>query len=166
MYRLTLLASVACFATLASAQDQVPAIPSEKAAHAHVQHHQKAHHTSGHHHVATAHANAHKEMANLHVNELVVAKNVHNRTPQDVGTTFTPQDQRVHAFASIHSSEATTLHFVWTRNGKVHAKVPVHVGVAKSWRTFSSVKALPGSWTVALVDASGNSLQTADFTVA
>ena len=64
-------------------------------------------------------------------------------------------------------SGETTIKHVWSHAGKVVLEVPLTIK-GKRWRTWSNKNILPhltGEWEVRVVDASGNTIGSAKFTV-
>ncbi len=112
-------------------------------------------------------ANKPEAAANAHIslNRFVLATGIEHREPHNAKENFTTADGKVFAFADLNSKGHDHVVFQWKHNGKEHAKVQVKVSDSARWRTFSHVSALPGNWSVAIVDKSGAVLKEMNFNV-
>lgn len=102
------------------------------------------------------------------VSEMVIATAIENREPVEIGTLFTTDTERLYCHSRIASIVPTTIVHVWYRNGERMAEVPLAIGAASSWRTWSSkamVPATPASWRVEIVTEDGTLLAQTDFSV-
>ena len=98
--------------------------------------------------------------------ELVIALNVEERQPIGEGTEFSADVGQLVAWTRVTGLANTTLRQVWRHQG--HEEV-IELSVGGSpWRTWSR-RTIPatwtGAWTVEVLDAGGDVLATADFTV-
>lgn len=99
-----------------------------------------------------------------------LAKAVEKRQPIDVGTSFEAGSGGLYAWVKVKNPGAdTTITMVWKKDGatKLRASLPVghsYVGW-KTWSKRNIGKKDAGAWTVDVLDADGNTLQTLAFTV-
>jgi hypothetical protein len=98
------------------------------------------------------------------VNRFVLTRSVSDREPGARVTTVPCDTTRVYAFAELHN-KGTRSHvvMVWEQDGEEIVRHRLEVGRSPSWRTWSYQRALPalkGTWTVTLLDASGEQLAT------
>ena len=102
------------------------------------------------------------------VTEMVIATAIEDREPVAPGTLFSKDAERLVCHSRMASEVPTTITHVWYRNGEQMASIPLHIGAAASWRTWSS-KAMPpsmaASWRVDIVAEDGTLLAQTDFTV-
>lgn len=101
----------------------------------------------------------------LHINRFVLSTNVENREPQNVKESFTTDDKQVFAFVEVSTPTSETITFVWSRDGKVHFEMSAHIAASPRFRTYTSVRALPGYWTVKIQDQSGKVLEEKSFEI-
>lgn len=98
--------------------------------------------------------------------ELMVASGVEDREPVGAGHSFPADVGQVYAWMRITGHADEAIQVVWT-HGENTFNVPLEIG-GSPWRTWSS-KTIPsdwtGAWSVAVEDADGNVLASADFTV-
>lgn len=102
------------------------------------------------------------------VSEMVIAKSVADREPVEAGTVFTTDVERLYCHSRTGSIAPATITHVWYRDGERVAEIPLQVGAASSWRTWSSkaiFPAVPASWHVEIVAEDGTLLAQTDFTV-
>lgn len=107
----------------------------------------------------------HSAISSLHVNRFVLATKVENREPQNVKENFSPADEHVWAFADFATHSPETITFIWTHNGQVHFEWSTQIAASPRFRTYTSVKALPGQWTVKIQDQSGKMLEEKSFEI-
>ncbi len=98
--------------------------------------------------------------------ELVIAIDVGERQPTGEGTEFPADVGELVAWTRVTGLANTTVRHVWRHQG--HEEV-IELSVGGSpWRTWSR-RTIPaewtGAWTVEVLDAQGNVLATAEFTV-
>ena len=103
--------------------------------------------------------------AHISINRFILATGIEHREPHNAKENFTTADGKVFAFADLSSKGNDHVVFQWKHEGKEHAKVQVKVSDSARWRTFSHVSALPGNWSVAIVDKSGAVLKEMNFNV-
>lgn len=100
--------------------------------------------------------------------EVEVCTAVVDRAPTGTATNFGADVGTLYCWSKITGAAVeTTVKHIWMYEGKKMAVVdlPVRSGY---WRTHSSKKILPewtGKWEVQVVDAAGNTLKSATFTV-
>lgn len=104
----------------------------------------------------------------LEVTTAVVATDVVDREPVGAAESFATDVGQVYFYTVFEGDFGETqLEHVWLREGEELARVPLTVRGPR-WRTWSS-KAIradwTGAWEVQVVDAAGNVLATASFTV-
>ena len=103
--------------------------------------------------------------AHISINRFILATGIEQREPRNAKENFTTADGKVFAFSDLCSKGNDHDFFQWKHEGKEHAKVQVKVSDSARWRTFSHVSALPGNWSVAIVDKSGAVLKEMNFNV-
>ncbi len=97
------------------------------------------------------HGTENMENDTLFVHEFVLARDIVERNPVDVVTSFTMDDARAWCFASIHNSEKMQdVYFEWYHEGELYFRMNAKVGISENWRTYSSVGLQPGTWRVVL----------------
>ena len=102
------------------------------------------------------------------VTEMVIATAIEAREPVAPGTLFSKDAERLVCHSRMASEVPTTITHVWYRNGEQMASIPLHIGAAASWRTWSSKAMFPAmaaSWRVDIVAEDGTLLAQTDFTV-
>jgi hypothetical protein len=91
----------------------------------------------------------------------VFARSIVAREPQDIVTALDANAEQVFFFTELVGMEGRTIRHRWEFGGQVMAEVPFTVG-APRWRAYSSKRLVPGqagSWTVMVVDESGQVLR-------
>ena len=104
----------------------------------------------------------------LEVPDLVIARAVVDRQPQDGGTSFPADVGTLYCWTRIAGAEGETqVEHVWYYNDQEVARVPLRIA-GSSWRTWSS-KTIPaeaiGSWRVDVVGPNGSVLKSESFTI-
>ncbi len=98
--------------------------------------------------------------------ELVIALDVEERQPTGEGKEFSVQVGQLVAWMRVTGLANTTVRHVW-RHQRHEEVIELSVG-GSPWRTWSR-RTIPaewtGAWTVEVLDAAGDVLATADFTV-
>ncbi len=98
--------------------------------------------------------------------ELVIALDVAERQPVGEGEEFTSDIAQLVAWTRVTGLADTTVRHVWRHQG--HERVLELTVGGSPWRTWSR-KSIPaawtGDWSVEVLDAQGNILATAEFTV-
>ena len=85
------------------------------------------------------------------VTDWALARGIAAGAPVDSGRRFTVADDRVHAYVRLNCTRVDgPVTFRFERNGKNYAAVRLPVRPAAGWRTWASVRALPGNWRVTL----------------
>ena len=108
------------------------------------------------------------QAAELSVETSAVCEDVVDREPVNPGNSFSVSVRRLYYFTKIVGADtATEVTHVWWWGTDERARITLPIG-GSSWRTFSS-KAIQshesGTWRVEVIDASGNNLETVEFTV-
>jgi hypothetical protein len=106
--------------------------------------------------------------AGFAVARLVAAEDVVDREPVGVAETFPVSIDTVYCFLEARDvAQDTEVAFAWYHEGEEVALVTLLLRAGPRWRTFSSKKVAgrTGAWSVALKDASGETIETMDFTV-
>jgi hypothetical protein len=97
----------------------------------------------------------------------VLARDVVERTPVDVVSSFSMEDARAWCFARIQNSQRMQdVYFEWYHEGDLYFRMNAKVGISDNWRTYSSVGLQPGSWRVVLRDRHESVLYERSFEVA
>lgn len=108
------------------------------------------------------------DTAAITVTRLVVATGVEDREPVGAAEQFSPDVGTLYCFMAVEGDvPETQLTQVWTHGDQEMARVPLTVR-GPQWRTWSSKKIMPswtGEWTVTVVDADGNTLKSAAFSI-
>ncbi len=104
----------------------------------------------------------------LTIEQAVIAREVENREPVDEATSF-PADvgQLVFFTRGVGAGEETYIYHVWRHGETERARVRLPVR-SPSWRTWSTKQiqsSWTGSWTVQVLDAHGEALDTLSFTI-
>ncbi len=102
------------------------------------------------------------------VAEMVIATAIADREPVEPGILFTTNTERLYCHSRITSIAPTTITHIWYREGERVAEIPLQIGAASSWRTWSSkaiFPATPAAWRVEIVAENGVLLSQTDFTV-
>lgn len=98
--------------------------------------------------------------------DFVMARDVVDREPIGMTTTFSPQDGRAFAYAKIDNPGAPThVSFVWLYDDALYATVDMEIGTSVRWRTWSSAELSLGAWRVQIVSPDGDVLSETAFTV-
>ena len=114
---------------------------------------------------APAAATAAVTQGHITINRFVLATGITNREPHDAKDTFSVHDGRVFAFADLSCQGHDHVTFHWKHEGKTYTEFKAPVKDSSRWRTYSSVKALAGSWSVSLEDEHGNVLKEVSFNI-
>ncbi len=101
----------------------------------------------------------------FHINRFVLGTGVQNKEPQNVKTAFDSADHHVFTFLDLSTHEGGSITVHWKRDGHDYYSKKLDVKASNRFRTWASVKALPGNWTVAVQDEQGHVLQELNFTV-
>lgn len=97
-----------------------------------------------------------------------IAAEVVEREPVGSADTFGAGQERVYAFIEARNIRAdTTVNFVWFRNDREVAAVPLSMKQGNRWRTYSSITVdqRSGDWRVELRDEAGEVVEQATFRV-
>lgn len=101
----------------------------------------------------------------LTANRFILATNVVHHEPQGAKEQFQTSDGHVFAFAELNTKGNDHVTFLWKKNGKTYHEGKMKVKDSPRWRTYSSVKAHTGNWSVALLDSHGTVVKEISFTV-
>jgi hypothetical protein len=104
--------------------------------------------------------------AELDLRDLVMAREVLDREPVDLTTSFSPEDGRAFVHASIgNPGPPTQVSFLWFHGDALYTTVETDVGTSMRWRTWSSAEVWLGEWRVQVVAADGKVLGEKSFSV-
>jgi len=99
--------------------------------------------------------------------EVVLARNVLDRVPQDTGSSFTADVGQLTLWTRVSGGDGQQLHHVWFFGDTEVSDVTLNIN-GSPWRTWSR-KTIPveatGAWHVEVRDAAGNVLKRVDFTI-
>ena len=109
-----------------------------------------------------------RELANdtLYVASLVLTTDIVSREPVDTVRGFTTDQE--HAYCHVRMFNTYNLReitFRWLLNGQEYYTMGAKISRSPRWRTFSSVKPVPGAWTVQVLDENGAVLKQRNFMV-
>jgi len=100
------------------------------------------------------------------IKDFVLTRAIEQREPIDMVEDFTLSDDTGYAFFRVfNDGPPTRMTAVWMYQGQVHAHVPLTIGTAEGWRTWTSANLKPGDWSVQLRDTSGTVLAERSFAV-
>lgn len=106
------------------------------------------------------------------VTRAVLTRGVVNREPTETLPTFVQpegeQPVKVYYFTEFGDMAGEQVHYRWTHRGRVIAEVPVNIGNAWRWRSYSQKDIRPdqtGEWLVSVLDSEGLILAQAGFTM-
>ncbi len=109
-----------------------------------------------------------EEESSLIVEEIVIARNVVDLAPQDPGTEFPVDVERLFCFTRIRGAKGNaTLTHVWLHGEEKMAEISLPVS-SPNFRTYSSKRILEswtGPWRVEVLDNNGNILSSAMFEI-
>ena len=109
-----------------------------------------------------------EEEPSLVVEEIVIARNVVDLVPQDPGTDFPVDVERLFCFTRIRGAkDQTTITHVWFHGDDKMAEISLLIS-SPNFRTYSSKRILEswtGPWRVEVHDNSGNILSSAMFEI-
>jgi DUF2914 family protein len=99
--------------------------------------------------------------------EVILARNVLDRVPQDTGSAFPADVGQLTLWSRVSGGEGQQLHHVWFFGDTEVSDVTLNIN-GSPWRTWSR-KTIPpeatGAWHVEVRDAAGNVLKRVDFTI-
>lgn len=102
----------------------------------------------------------------LYVASLVLTTGVVGREPVDTVQAFTADRAAVYCHVRIFNTyELRKIEFRWLLDGAEYYTMGAKICRSEGWRTFSSVQAVPGTWTVQIVDEDGTVLKRQRFMV-
>jgi len=105
--------------------------------------------------------------ANALAVEAVLARSVVERHPQDTGTTFPADVGELLLWTRVSGAAGDMIHHVWFHGDEQVADVELQVG-GSPWRMWSR-KTIPpeatGAWRVEVRDATGDVLESIEFTI-
>lgn len=107
-----------------------------------------------------------EDTASFKVIEFSLCKDVVEREPIDVVSSFTMEDSKAWVFARIVNTEGIqTIFFKWFFNDELIAELNTKIGTSNNWRTYASVNLKPGFWRVELADSNHNAFKEIRFNV-
>ena len=87
----------------------------------------------------------------LYIDELVIAKNIEDHVPVEIGFMFAADVKKLYCFTKISGVRSkTTITHNWYWNNQEMAKIRLSIG-SPTWRTYSSIEILSfwkGHWWV------------------
>lgn len=102
----------------------------------------------------------------LYVASLVLTTGIVGREPVDTVQAFTMDQEEVFCHVRIFNTyELREIEFRWLLNDSEYYTMGAKICRSDRWRTFSSVKAAPGTWRVQIVDEDGTVLKQRRFMV-
>lgn len=106
----------------------------------------------------------------LMINQVVLAKRLAERKPEDTGTAFTLEDERVycHVDAKNPKGPERMLTVVWHHRGREFHRLRLRVGVGHVWRTWAYLSIKPthsGNWRCSVLNEEGKLIRGVDFTI-
>ncbi len=106
------------------------------------------------------------------VTRAVLTRAVVNREPTETLPTYLQaegeQPVKVYYFTEFGDMAGEQVHYRWTHRGRVVAEVPVNIGNAWRWRSYSQKDIRPdetGEWLVSVVDSEGQIMAQAGFAI-
>ena len=109
---------------------------------------------------------AEKKAMSPRLNDLAVATGITDKQPDGASNSFSASDGKLYCWSSLfHDGEETTVKHIWRRGDTVYAEHEKPVRKSARWRTWSRQRVVPGEWSCEVVDAAGESLGKAEFTV-
>jgi hypothetical protein len=103
----------------------------------------------------------------LNIEEMVFCEDVQNREPVGASSRFPGDVEQVYCYTRVTGAHMdTSISHIWYHDGKRMAEVELKVG-SPNWRTWSykSILGQDGTWRVEVVNAAGEFLTGATFTV-
>lgn len=102
----------------------------------------------------------------LYVKEMVLSKDVVERTPINRVQAFDVEDEEGWCFARIYNDgPMRSIQFKWYYEGEPYYTFDAKVGTSKKWRTYSSVTLREGSWRVEIIGPNDEILKEVRFHV-
>ena len=78
-----------------------------------------------------------------------ISRTVKDRIPMDLRTAFTQKDKRIFTFIKLScTTPVNYVRFCFYRNKIIYSCIKQPVETPIHWRTWASVKAMKGSWSV------------------
>jgi hypothetical protein len=109
------------------------------------------------------------EKPTIEVKEMKFCTDVKERQPVGEAENFSSDVGKVWCFTVIKGAkEETEIKHCWYYKDKKMCEVPLKIRPSSSFRTYSNKRISPeqtGKWTVKVVDANGNVLKEASFTI-
>lgn len=102
----------------------------------------------------------------IKVLDFQLCKDVIEREPYELVSSYSLMDQKAWIFARIYNENGLkTFEFKWYHEDELIAEVPIKVGNSSNWRTYSNVNLKAGYWRVELTDTLGNIYKEVRFNV-
>lgn len=110
---------------------------------------------------------AQNDSTSVKVLDFKLCKDVIEREPFEVVSSFDVNDQKAWIFARIYNNTngLKTFEFKWYHEDELIADVPVKIGNSANWRTYSNISLKPGYWRVELTDSLGTIYKEVRFNV-
>lgn len=100
------------------------------------------------------------------IKEVVLAKNVVERTPRSIVQSFDVSDEQAWCFARIYNNRGLiNVTFRWFYEDSLYYEFDAKVGNSDNWRTYSSVTLREGLWRVEIVGPTNKVLKEIRFQV-
>lgn len=104
------------------------------------------------------------------VNEIVICREVSGRQPIGSGDRFPSSAESIFCFTSIRNlnPEKQKVIHEWRLNGNLMSRVPMDLYFSFNWRCWSQITInsdREGTWTVAVLDTAGNTLEETAFQI-
>ena len=107
-----------------------------------------------------------KKAMSPRLNDLAVATSVTDKQPDGAANSFSASDGKVVCWSSLfNDGEETTVKHIWRRGETVVSEHEKLVKKSSRWRTWSRQRIAAGEWSCEVVNAAGESLGKAEFTV-
>lgn len=105
-----------------------------------------------------------KKAMSPRLNDLAVASGIDNKQPD--GASNSHSAGRLFCWSSLyHDGEETNVKHIWRRGDVVYSEHQKLVRKSTRWRTWSRQRVVAGEWSCEVVDANGETLGKAEFTV-
>jgi hypothetical protein len=99
------------------------------------------------------------------IDSIAIAGNIEQRMPVGVGGEFAWDVGRVSCWARVSASQApVAMKFKWYKNEELALEWPYSL-ISETGRVWSTKAVATGNWKVEIVDAAGNVVKTASFTI-
>ncbi len=105
-----------------------------------------------------------KKAMSPRLNDLAVAPSITDKQPDGASNTLSAGS--AYCWSSLyHDGEETSVKHIWRRGEVVYAEHEKLVRKSVRWRTWSKQRVIAGEWSCEVVNAAGETLGKAEFTV-